>query len=62
MKNKQVKCRFDGITIECWCGFNWPSNDLVNGWMDYREGNFTTDSQREGNPYVSLTADQLRGK
>ncbi|CAM0107346.1 hypothetical protein VPH209E381_0073 [Vibrio phage 209E38-1] len=60
MKNKKVRARFDGITIDCWCGFNWPSNDLVNGWMDYKEGDF--DNGRYGQKYVSLTADQLRGK
>lgn len=62
MKNKKVKARFDGMTIDYWCGFNWPNNDLINGWMDYREGNFTSESQREGDSYISLTADQLRGK
>ena len=39
MKNKVVRRKFDGMALEYWCGFRWASNELVNGWMDYREGN-----------------------
>lgn len=62
MKNKQVKARFDGIAWKK----KWVDNDLVNGWMDYKDGDYYKDgdflNRRDGQKYVSLTADQLRGK
>jgi len=62
MKNKKVKRQFDGMALEYWGGIgDWATNALVNGWMDYREGNLFLDDQREGMPYVSLTANQLKG-
>lgn len=60
MKNKQVKARFDGVAWEKWNYSKWVDNGLVNGWMDYKDGDFF--NGRDDQKYVSLTADQLRGK
>ena len=60
MKNKKVKARFEGVAWESWNYSKWVDNGLVNGWMDYKDGDFL--NGRDGQKYVSLTADQLRGK
>ncbi|AUR83689.1 coil containing protein [Vibrio phage 1.038.O._10N.286.51.C2] len=60
MKNKKVRARFEGVALECWNYFKWVDNSLVNGWMDYKDGDFL--NGRDDQKYVSLTADQLRGK
>lgn len=59
MKNKKVKERFDGMACN-WNFPRWVDNSLVNGWMDYKDGDFL--NGRDDQKYVSLTADQLRGK
>ena len=58
MKNKQVKARFEGLAWEHWKYSRWVCNGLVNGWMDYKEGDF--DNESHDQKYVSLTADQLK--
>ena len=58
MKNKKVKARFEGLAWEHWKYSRWVDNGLVNGWMDYKYGDFS--SGRDEKNYVSLTADQLK--
>lgn len=62
MKNKQVKNRMDGICWEVWQSDRLRvTNELINDWYRFQEsgGNMTRDVNTY---YISLSAEQLKGK